>query len=117
LHAAAAASSFSADLSSKLAVAIAPDSWRPTSELSADDFQVATISEVWQKTGYIRVDCQARPGYRLRLVVSEAGGAEGTCCWSLGDGKYMQFGAVVSGEIVALLELYFSSEPDCRASF
>lgn len=55
-------------------MAIAPDSWRPASELGPDDFQVAAISEVWQRPGYIRVDCQARPGYRLRLVVSSRGG-------------------------------------------
>lgn len=60
----------SEELSTKLAVAIAPDSWRPSSELQTDDYQVAAISEVWQKTGWIRVDSQARPGYRMRLVVS-----------------------------------------------
>jgi hypothetical protein len=38
---------------------------------------VAAISEVWQRPGYIRVDCQARPGYRLRLVVS----MQGPACW------------------------------------
>lgn len=62
--------SCSEKLSSSLAVAIAPDSWRPASELQPDDFQVCALSEVWQRTGYIRVDGQARPGYRLRLVVS-----------------------------------------------
>jgi hypothetical protein len=93
-HAAAAASSFSADLSSKLAVAIAPDSWRPSSELGADDFQVATISEVWQKTGYIRVDCQARPGYRLRLVVSCARRAVHVQLVTARRALYMQSGVV-----------------------
>ncbi|KAF6251852.1 hypothetical protein COO60DRAFT_1556837 [Scenedesmus sp. NREL 46B-D3] len=86
------------ELSSKLAVAIAPDSWRPASELSADDFQVAAISEVWQRTGYIRVDCQARPGYRLRLVLrDEQGIAEDLDSRMLGL-KRTELAGVLSGK-------------------
>jgi hypothetical protein len=32
--------------------------------------QVAAIAEVWPQNGYIRIAGQARPGYRLKLVVS-----------------------------------------------
>lgn len=64
-------------LSESIAVAIAPDTWRDEESLTDDDYAVAAIAEVWQKSGYIRIDGQARPGYRLRLVVSSsrAGGA------------------------------------------
>ncbi|WIA13834.1 hypothetical protein OEZ85_007378 [Tetradesmus obliquus] len=85
------------ELSSKLAVAIAPDSWRPASELGPDDFQVAAISEVWQRPGYIRVDCQARPGYRLRLVLrDERGIAEDLDSKLLGL-KRTELAGVISG--------------------
>lgn len=62
-------------LSESVAVAIAPDTWRDEGALTDDDYTVAAIAEVWQKSGYIRIDGQARPGYRLRLVVSSSAGA------------------------------------------
>jgi hypothetical protein len=57
------------DLGGKLAVAVAPDAWSPIASLRPDEFTVAAVSEVWSEQGYIRIDGQARPGYRLKLVV------------------------------------------------
>jgi len=53
-----------------LAVAIAPDSWSPVSALTPEQYTVAAISEVWTDQGFVRIDSQARPGYRMRFVVS-----------------------------------------------
>ena len=62
------------EVGDKVAVAIAPDSWSPTESLTPEQYTVAAISEIWSDEGFIRIDGQARPGHRLRFVVS-------VCLW------------------------------------
>ena len=60
------------EIGDKVAVAIAPDSWSPIASLSPEQYTVSAISEVWSDEGFVRIDGTARPGHRMRFVVSPA---------------------------------------------
>jgi hypothetical protein len=55
----------------KLAVAVAADSWSPVESLAPEQYTVSAISEWWSE-GFLQIEGQARPGHRLRFVVSRA---------------------------------------------
>lgn len=57
------------DLMNKLAVAVAADSWSPVESLAPEQYTVSAISEWWSE-GFLQIEGQARPGHRLRFVVS-----------------------------------------------
>eukprot|EP00775_Hariotina_reticulata_P001178 gene1178-1515_t len=86
------------DLSETLAVAVAPDSFRPDEALQPDDFQVAAIAEVWPQNGYLRIAGQARPGYRLKLVIRDKEGIREDFSSKLIGLKRMELSGVLSGD-------------------